>query len=477
MRFPRLTPALPAILFAMAAATVMAGDALDGLSGTWGLPPVDGTLGVTGSYFTIARNAEGGIRAKISLNPSGWHCSTDSDVTWDAAAARYEWPNRSDTNKEQPCWLQLAPQKDRLDVTVHCPYECTDGEQTHAITLEHMSPDRLVSPDHVLDMFCATHDTLRQELCRPGEIQKVIAEGNAAGRQLGVLAEGNDGTPLLPETTAELLAILPKCRTAAAARACLLEAVRARRDANVAAVAARQMLLTEERKQSEAAAVPITAPAAWTGARYLVTDTIVASLTIDDCDAQHCDVSLLGDTNYTFGYQHHHGQCFHEHNALTLTAPDRGFSYVEPDDHDRNAEGAGPFANFCRFDLTRSGDVIHLQLRGMGCMVGCFSAQWPALIGDYHPRSKPSFTCREENWPDPWDEQNICLDPELAALDREMAAAFAKAKAGTSGPAQAALVKAQRAWIARRRDDCDQAKRRTCLVEAYRTRLQELTRP
>jgi len=73
-----------------------------------------------------------------------------------------------------------------------------------------------------------------------------------------------------------------------------------------------------------------------------------------------------------------------------------------------------------------------------------------------------------------WDEENLCLDPELARLDREMAAAFGKAKAAAQGAARTSLVRGQRAWIAGRGTGCDADKRRTCLLEAYRKRLREL---
>jgi uncharacterized protein YecT (DUF1311 family) len=340
-----------------------------------------------------------------------------------------------------------------------------------------MSADRLVPPEHVLLPFCATHDTLRQEFCRPGELQTLIAEGNLAVRQRGVLAGADSPASAFPDTAAELLAVLAKCRSANVGRTCLADTLRERRDTHLAAVTQRQKALAEERKKSEADAIPIADAdaAGWTGKRYLVNDAFLATLTIERCDAQHCTLSVFGETNYAWGYQEHHGDCLHEENVLTLTAPDRGFSYADPGDDDRNAEGAGPFANFCRFDLTRTGDAIHVMLSGAGCALRCMDAQYPGLAGEYPTHPKPSFTCPAEPGDEqPWDEQNLCLDPELAALDRDMAGAFAKAKAGAAGAAQAALVKAQRAWIAKRRDDCNHDKRRTCLVEAYRTRLQEL---
>ena len=125
-------------------------------------------------------------------------------------------------------------------------------------------------------------------------------------------------------------------------------------------------------------------------------------------------------------------------------------------------------------DLERTQDGVSVALRGVGCVDGCNEARFPGLAGAYHARPRPSFTCPKETFDLPWDEENLCLDSELAGLDRELASAFAKAKAGADRAGQTSLVRGQRAWIASRRSGCDADKRRTCLVEAYRKRLQEL---
>ena len=453
-----------------------AADAQSAVGATWGLPPIDGQPGVTGSYFFLHRTEKGGVRASVSLNPDGWSCGADVDITWNQDAMRFEWPNRSKTEAGKACWLEASPLKDRLDLRIWCPYECTHGEVTHQISLEKIAADHLVPPEHVVDTFCSSHDALRQELCRPGDLQQLVAEGNLAARQRGVLAEGNGDVPLLPETARELLAILDACRAAGGDRACLVQALRTRRDTAADAVAARQTALAEERRRSEAAAVTLTAPQtqAWEGARHLVNDEMIATLTLESCDAKGCALAVEGTTNYAFGYQERRGTCSLRYNRLTFTGEDRGFSYVDPAETDRNADGAGPFANFCRIDLVRTADGFRVALRGVGCADGCFEAHFPGLDGSYHARPQPSFTCPPETGNLAWDEENLCLDPELAGLDREMAAAFGKARTAVQGAAQTALVRAQRAWIGKRRTDCDADKRRTCLVEAYRNRLEEL---
>src|SRR5262249_26342796 len=127
--------------------------------------------------------------------------------------------------------------------------------------------------------------------------------------------------------------------------------------------------------------------------------------------------------------------------------------------------------------LARTADGVRISLRGMGCMDWCTNAPWADLAGDYHPRPRASFACPEKTLGLKWDEENICLDPELAALDRELAAAFAKAEAAATSPARTALIKTQRTWLATRGEDCRNSNAggpRTCLVEAYRKRLAEL---
>jgi uncharacterized protein len=70
-------------------------------------------------------------------------------------------------------------------------------------------------------------------------------------------------------------------------------------------------------------------------------------------------------------------------------------------------------------------------------------------------------------------EKLVCADPQLAALDRQLATeyqyAVAKARAGSAG-----LDAAQRGWVAGRDDCWKDGDVRTCVLEAYQTRLVEL---
>jgi uncharacterized protein YecT (DUF1311 family) len=472
---PRATARGPLVAVAALlglAATARGGDVLDGLGGTWGLPPIDGQPGLTGSYFSLQRMEDGGLRARLSLNPGDWSCGASTEVAWSPAAARFEWPNRSSAGAA--CWLRAAPVEEGLDLRIWCPYDCTSGDAPRQLSLERIAADRLSPPENVVDTFCSSHDALRQELCRPGELQQLIAAGNLEARRRGVLDEGKGDVPPLPETDRELRSILDACHAAGAGLTCLRQALQRRRAAAAAALAARQQALAEERRRSEAAAVSLAADAAqaWQGAWSLVTDAMLGSLRLQSCDGTGCSLSVEGQTNYVFGYEERHGGCSLTGGRLIFTSEDRGFSYLEP--AARDAEGAGPFANFCRIDLSRTPDGFRVGLRGVGCSEGCLNAQFPELAGEYHARPSPSFECPPDTGQLPWDEENLCLDPGLAALDRELATAFAEARAAATGPARAALVDAQRAWIAARRSDCDGGQRRTCLARAYRTRLREL---
>jgi hypothetical protein len=453
------------------------------LSGTWGLPPEDGRVGLTGSFLAIAPNPDGSRHVDLDLNPAGWSCTLHADPSWNPETQRLEWLNRSTETPAQPCWLSGAPGADALDLAIWCPYNCT-GDDRHALRLERIATDVLSPPDNVVDTFCATHDRLRQEFCRPGALGDAIAEGNRAGRKLGVLGDGdeNDHVPFLPETDKELLQALRTCAPPAGDRACLARALAARTEAAREAVETRQRFLASLRSADEKAAVslPETAALAWAGDRSLVSDQQVAALSIKHCAPSGCEVDITGETNYTFGYQERRGDCTIFTAPLRFTDAARAVAWVEPRGEDADAHGAGPFANFCRVELRREGDDdVAVGLLGTGCGAICMNAQYPALRGVYHPHPRPSFACAENFWGMPWDEENVCLDPELAALDRDLAAAFAHAKAAAAPPAQKALVGAQRAWLKNRRDECDGGAvgRRTCLVAAYRRRLEELRRP
>jgi uncharacterized protein len=63
----------------------------------------------------------------------------------------------------------------------------------------------------------------------------------------------------------------------------------------------------------------------------------------------------------------------------------------------------------------------------------------------------------------------------LAALDRELAAAYVAARMRTPPADAAALLARQRTWL-NERETCDADRRYSCLVERYRQRIAELAR-
>ena len=78
------------------------------------------------------------------------------------------------------------------------------------------------------------------------------------------------------------------------------------------------------------------------------------------------------------------------------------------------------------------------------------------------PGEGPSFDCSQASGA---QEQLVCGDPELAALDRQLAAAYGQAQAKASD--SALLRAAQRGWV-KGRDDCWKAgDTRSCVLEAY----------
>ena len=150
------------------------------------------------------------------------------------------------------------------------------------------------------------------------------------------------------------------------------------------------------------------------------------------------------------------------------------FAYVEIPEGDRNQFGAGEFANFCRMDLHLEGDAIDVALHGAGCYDGCTEVPTRPLAGVYKPAGTPSFTCGDVLSLG-WIEQNVCLDADLAALDRQLAAAYGSARKQASARDAAALTTAQRDWR-KQREDCEAGKYYSCLKEKYQKRITELKR-
>jgi uncharacterized protein len=90
------------------------------------------------------------------------------------------------------------------------------------------------------------------------------------------------------------------------------------------------------------------------------------------------------------------------------------------------------------------------------------------LLGAGASSAQPSFDCAKASNA---VERAICADPNLAALDVEMAAAYSAARAAVDGTAAEKLVAAQRAWM-KRRGRC--GGNAACLAAQISKRIAEL---
>lgn len=80
----------------------------------------------------------------------------------------------------------------------------------------------------------------------------------------------------------------------------------------------------------------------------------------------------------------------------------------------------------------------------------------------------PSFDCNKASSD---AETQVCADPQLAALDRRLAALY---KAAQTSPDELDIAAEQRGWV-KGRDACWQAvDAKRCLLESYQTRIVEL---
>ena len=443
------------------------------LIGSWGQPPVDGKPGLTGTILSIFRDASGAMHVDAVFAPS-WTCTLkDRTVTWNGATSRFEWPSPSPNSDAGTCWLALEPGNAAADVRLYCPYSCTRAE-VNAITLARLSATRLTPPVDVVPTFCASADPLRQALCTPGPIQDAIAARVTLADRVRVLDDGRDQASLEPDTELALVDVLAQCKTAGTT-ACLEERLMARNRDIDARVRARQAVLAREKAASEAKAISIPGaklPESWSRSRFHVTDQMLPSLTLTECDDTSCTVALEGETNYTFGYNERRGFCSLDFDAF-FTSATEAFGYVDVADTDRNEAGAGAFANFCRVDLRRDGANVQVSLRGTGCAAHCHDVADPELSGLYKPAGTPSFKCGEDLTALGWIEQNLCMDADLGILDREMAAAFAAARKAASPNDAAALTASQREWLAAR-ESCNADRRYSCLKEQYQQRIATL---
>ena len=86
----------------------------------------------------------------------------------------------------------------------------------------------------------------------------------------------------------------------------------------------------------------------------------------------------------------------------------------------------------------------------------------------------PSFDCAKLDPATAHEAETlVCNDPQLGALDRQLAAEYTHAEA-QAGADKATLEATQRGWVAGRNDCWKADDLRRCVVESYRTRLVEL---
>jgi uncharacterized protein YecT (DUF1311 family) len=471
----RLLSVLAAVLSVARAAG--AGDPTDDLAGTWGVPPNDAQIYPSGSYFSLYRSASGEARADLALYGQGWNCSMGEPVAWNPGSRRYEWPNRAMDAKEA-CWFTAAREGDRLHTTIKCAYQCTDREHEHTVVLDHIAAARLQPPPDVVITFCASHDALRQQLCVPGPIQDAARRATEAASVLRTLGDG-DTDPKAWEAKSSLLAIVAECHAASGDATCLASRTEATALSLAKAIEERRRALASERAASQAAETELTRGEeklnVWQGQWIQVNDVLVSGLRLESCTPAGCNLALFGLTNYTFGpTQERRGSCTLD-LPIRFTGGTTAYGYLEPD----NAASAGPFEDYCRVDLKRTLEGVAVDLHGVGCGHHCMdvSEGHVPLRGTYAALQQASFDCsrqlEELGWE--WDEQLICRDAALAALDRELASVYALAKTERKDAALHALVAAQKAWLTRRRATCAaQADRTSCLAATYRARLKQL---
>jgi uncharacterized protein len=105
--------------------------------------------------------------------------------------------------------------------------------------------------------------------------------------------------------------------------------------------------------------------------------------------------------------------------------------------------------------------VVHLAAQAQ-----TLSARPPQLSQGDPRESKPSFDCKKAA---SQIERQICDDRLLSKLDSVLAGNYASMLASDFGGSKASLKAEQRAWVAKR----DVCKNRSCLIEAYRVRIDE----
>ena len=95
-----------------------------------------------------------------------------------------------------------------------------------------------------------------------------------------------------------------------------------------------------------------------------------------------------------------------------------------------------------------------------------------ALIGPQAAAATPSFDCGRVGSGS--IEAMVCGDESLSRLDRDLAHAYAAARAKAGNQHPPTLAAEQRGWIKGRNDCWKAADRRACAMDAYRERIAEL---
>ena len=104
-----------------------------------------------------------------------------------------------------------------------------------------------------------------------------------------------------------------------------------------------------------------------------------------------------------------------------------------------------------------------------GAHLAALLAALPGICG---AQATPSFDCAQKLASSV--EQRICMDEKLAAMDRQMADAYAAALAKTAGADAQSLQAAQRDFIKRRNDCWKTTDLQGCVENAYPRRIAEL---
>lgn len=494
--FHRLLKVSPLLRMLCILATVVYPMPSSASDGTWGIHDEN----LTHASYLSLYNQGGHTVAEIDIGaPDAW-CDARQLVEdsvsqrWERvgipverneAEDRYEWIANmtNDSSQAEVCWLSTKIEDEKLRATIHCPSICPRAKP---IVLDHIANTHLVPPRGFSERICVSHDLLQQQLCQPG-LRSTIERAKTASEKWHGLVDSKAEEAKIDkrdldwnhETT--LLNFIAGCRTKADPIACLSREIGAAADALQTEVDRQEQLLAGERAASEGRQVVLESVSKeWEGRWFLSNPTFSSALTIDECRDSGCMASLDASTNYTFGEAHRHGYCEIDDVSIAFTSASDAFGYESEDHLHEHGFFRDPFVNYCRMDLHRTTRGVDVSLRGVGCGWNCRDAaqQYELMEGGYRQVLQPSFECKRSDFEElGWDEQMICLDDELAGLDKKLAAAYRQALSRTSPAMRSAMIKEQQVWIKQRSEHCErEADAKACLRSAYESRLQQLAK-